>query len=407
MKMLDNILDSGSAYRFESVGGGTRNSVVTLLLTASCVSVLVGILIVGLWPFHAPKNDVRWSSSGDGLQFGKRGSILSLNDFTSDLLHADSPCSLEILLEPGRVDSGGTILAFYWPASRVVPFILRQFVSGLELQRRRQDLSVRSRVYVDGVFSRPKRVHLAISSGELGTAIYVDGILIARSATFRFSRKDLTGQMIVGNGPSTRNNWSGQIKRLTIYDREILAPEVERHFAEWAKNGPPNLDGSEGVVANYLFDEGGGDIVHNHVESATDLFIPKRFFVIHQQFLERPSSEFHSRWSYWEDVGINIVGFIPFGFLFRGYFTVVRKMRRGNWLTIAMGFAVSLTIEVTQAFLPSRDSGMTDLLTNTFGTALGAILCAWAMKQNWFAHEGISSILSTKAEDTCVTFLSG
>ena len=210
--------------------------------------------------------------------------------------------------------------------------------------------------------------------------------------------------MILGNGPSTRNNWSGQIKRLTIYDHELLAPEVATHFVEWAKDEPPNPGGSEGVVANYLFDEGQGNVVHNQMDSVTDLVIPKRFFVIHQPFLERPWSEFHSRWSYWEDVGVNIAGFIPFGFVFRAYFSMIRKIKRATWLTIAMGFAVSLTIEVTQAFLPSRDSGMTDLLTNTFGTALGAILCVWTVKRNWFVQTRASSNHSEKSEENiCVS----
>jgi glycopeptide antibiotics resistance protein len=49
-------------------------------------------------------------------------------------------------------------------------------------------------------------------------------------------------------------------------------------------------------------------------------------------------------------------------------------MNRPIVSTIVVGGITSLIIEVTQAFLPTRDSGMTDLITNTSGTALGAIL---------------------------------
>jgi VanZ family protein len=347
----------------------------------------VGILVAGLWPFHAPRNEVSWLSQGNGLLFGKHGSIVSRGTFKAARLKADSSCSLEIWLEPSRVDSGGTVLAFYWPASRVVPFALRQFVGGLELQRRSQDqLAKETRIYVDNVFSRLKPVFLAISSGENGTAIYVDGVLVKKSPNFRLSSEDLTGQFIVGNAPSTRNNWSGRIKGLVWYDRELAASEASQHFAGWTKSKQPDLAETEHVVASYLFNEGKGNVVHNQVDSETNLLIPKRYFVIDEQFLERPSSEFHSRWSYWEDVGINIVGFIPFGFFFSAYFSAIGKIKRTIWSTIALGFAVSLAIEVLQAFLPTRDSGMTDLITNTFGTALGAILCSWSMKHNWFAR---------------------
>jgi len=43
-------------------------------------------------------------------------------------------------------------------------------------------------------------------------------------------------------------------------------------------------------------------------------------------------------------------------------------------LTVFVGALVSLTIEIIQAWLPNRVSSMTDLLTNTFGALLGAVL---------------------------------
>jgi glycopeptide antibiotics resistance protein len=156
-------------------------------------------------------------------------------------------------------------------------------------------------------------------------------------------------------------------------------------------NKQTNLVNSESVVALYFFSEGKGSVVRNQVDSATNLLIPKRFFTLHELFLEPFWSEFHwRRWSYWKDVAINVAGFIPLGFFFCAYFSLVRSFERSTAVTIAVGFLVSLAIEVLQAFLPTRDSGTTDLITNTFGTFLGAVLFVRSVRRKWFVRSGIS-----------------
>ena len=369
-----------------------RISVSARLLKAICVCVLLIFLVAGLWPFHAPRNEVRWLNAGSGLLFGKHGSIVSASPFEATTAQADNPCTLEIWLEPNRVDTGGgMILVFYWPASGVVPFALRQWRGGLVLERESHvHFAKKTEIYVGDVFSGVKPALVTISSGAASTAIYLDGRLLKKTSNFVLSIRDLTGQLVIANAPSTSYSWSGQIKGLAIYDRELTDVEVSGSFADWTKGGQPHSAKSENVVARYLFNERSGNVVHNQVDSATNLLIPGRFFLLHEQFLEGPWHEYQPGWHYWKNVLVNVIGFIPLGFCFRAFFFTIAKFKRATLVTIVLGFALSLTIEVLQAFLPTRDSGMTDLFTNTLGTALGAILCAWGMKHAKFSLEGVS-----------------
>jgi VanZ family protein len=361
-------------------------------LPAICLSVLCCILVAGLWPFHAPRNEVTWLKERNGLLFGKHGTIVSEGSFEASASRGDNSCTLEMWLEPTRVDSGGMILAFYWPVSRDVPFAVRQYRGGgLVLERgSHSDLAKRAGTYVGDVFKRFKPVFITISSGEAGAATYVDGTLVKNFPRFAFSRGDLTGELIIGNAASTTYTWPGQFKGLAVYDRELTAGEVSQHYAAWTKGGQADLAKNGGVVALYLFNEGSGNVVHSQVASAPDLLIPERFLVVHKWFLEPFWKEFRPVWSYWKDLAINVAGFIPLGFFFYSYFSFVRRIKHPALVTIAVGFLVSLTIEVLQAFLPTRDSGTTDLITNTFGTVLGVILFGWTMRHNWLTGVGIS-----------------
>jgi hypothetical protein len=266
----------------------TRSSLATI-----CLLVLCGILVAGLWPFHAPKNEVTWLSDSNGLFFGKYGSVVSAGVLQADPLQANGSCSLEIWLEPRQIESKGTVLGFFQPEARVVPFAVRQHQSGLVLEHPTKDrlpdaTKADTAAYVDKVFRRQGPVLVTITSSRTGASVYADGALLRKFTDFRFSRQDLTGRLVVGNSPVATNNWSGRFRGLAIYDRELTAGEVSRNFSNWTRSEQLDVVRNEGPAALYRFNEGSGDVIHDQVKSATDLIITERFFVLHEQFLERP-----------------------------------------------------------------------------------------------------------------------
>jgi glycopeptide antibiotics resistance protein len=65
----------------------------------------------------------------------------------------------------------------------------------------------------------------------------------------------------------------------------------------------------------------------------------------------------------------NIGMFVPIGILF-----VLLFGRRRWWLAIVVGVALTLIIEGTQLFLPTRVSDVRDLIANSSGAAIGALI---------------------------------
>jgi len=356
-----------------SEGTIERNALAGLSILVLCIT-----LVAGLWPFHAPGNEVTWLGNGNGLNFGRHGTVLSSSMFQAPPSRDEASCSLEIWLQPRRRDDSNTILAFSAP-ERPLQFSLRQSGTDLALQLGSQNEHVPAKdsalVYVDKIFSTRKLLLIAITSSAQGTRIYVDGTLARTVPEFQLSANDFTGKLVLGTSPAVNDSWSGQLRGLAIYQQELTGAQVSRHFETWTTKGRADIGQDERVLALYPFDEHQGRVVHNRASSGIDLYIPERYLIVREKFLEPFWEEFYPRWSYWKNVGINIGGFIPLGFFFCAYLN--SQMSRPALVTIILGAAVSLTIEVLQAYLPTRDSGTTDIITNTLGTCLGVLLYRW------------------------------
>jgi len=71
----------------------------------------------------------------------------------------------------------------------------------------------------------------------------------------------------------------------------------------------------------------------------------------------------------------NTLLFVPWGFLtFLALYTEKRSTLQTYVLTILLGLTFTCTIEAVQYFLPSRVADINDIIWNTVGTALGAVL---------------------------------
>ena len=218
-----------------------------------------------------------------------------------------------------------------------------------------------------------------ISSDSLGTAFYIDGRLSRRIPGFVLAPDLTRGQLILGNAATGKSSWSGALFGVAIFNRALNANEVAAHQSMWTEDTAFELGQEPGLVALYSFGEGTGQQARDQSPGQHHLLIPSRYVVLKKTVLDASESALPRNWSATEDVVLNLVGFIPFGFL---AFLYHRGASPARWLKAAImatlaGAMLSLVIEVGQVWLPTRDSSTRDLVCNTAGTCIGVLLAVW------------------------------
>jgi len=237
-------------------------------------------------------------------------------------------------------------------------------------------------VDLEHAFVNTEPVSFTITLGPEGNVAYRNGIRAAGTTRVGLSCVDFAGQLVLGDSATIDNAWRGNILDLALYDRELTPQEIASKYASWnGKQTDQGPSGEQHLVAQYAFNQGSGQVVHGVPGSAPDLYIPQIFKVPHKKMLMWPWEESHDKLEF-RDIVINIFGFVPFGFVFAAYLTWNRNVSRAMFITILCGAAISLTIEILQEYIPGRDSGILDIITNTSGTFLGALIFRWAPMQN-------------------------
>lgn len=364
-----------------------------LLLVALSALVVAITLSAGLWPFSFQMaNEVWWMPEQKGLYLGDHGMLISGGKFSGMPVDQGKGCSIEFWVEPGLTWDSSTLLAFYERKS-ADQILVRQ--SGDDVVFTRAPAETRNRgkqrnLFMDHVFRKGQAVLVTFTSKDGGLSLYLDGELKKTAKNLEIKKGDFNGILIVGNSPFGNLSWMGTLRGLAFHDRALTAEEVRQNYLIWQDDRRQLANDRNKPYSLYLFDEQGGDIVHNLGKAGPDLVIPKHYFIMQQGFLTPFWEEYRANWDYVKDLAINAFGLVPLGFCFAALFAWLLG-REGSFLyTTILGFCVSLTIEILQAFMPTRFSGTTDLITNTAGTALGAWLYLNAYTQRLAKRLGMT-----------------
>jgi hypothetical protein len=133
----------------------------------------------------------------------------------------------------------------------------------------------------------------------------------------------------------------------------------------------------EGLIAAFALDQNHSTSIPDLSGSRNTLAVPERV-TLRNSILVWPDWGIQKDSSPAGDIAVNLLGFVPFGFLLAFWREHVNGSRRWRVyaLAILIGALISLGIEVTQAFIPARDSSMVDFVCNTGGTAIGVLTLA-------------------------------
>ena len=356
-----------------------------IIVIVLSVLVLAITLSAGLWPFSFQMdNEVWWKPEEKGLYLGDHGMLVSGGKFSGMPFEREKGCSIELWVEPLLTWDSSTLVAFYGSANTEY-ILVRQ--SGDDVVFTKAPAKTWNRgkqrnVFQDHVFRKGQKVLITFTSKDGATDVYVDGELKRVAKNLEIRGEDFNGILIVGNSPLGNLSWTGTFRGLAFYDRALAPEEIRRNFVMWQGDPRQVANDANKPYSLYLFNEQAGDIVHNLGKAGPDLVIPKHYFIFQQGFLVPFWEEYRPSWDYVKDLAINIFGLVPLGFCFSAVFAWVLGQKQSLLYTAILGFCVSLTIEVFQAFMPTRFSGTTDLITNTTGTALGAWLYLNANTQN-------------------------
>jgi len=353
------------------------------LLLVLTLAMLLVLLLFGLRgkDYHF-SNDVSWMKDGPGIRFGNYGMAYAVidDDPLKNILSRMESFSMEMGVKPETFKTGGfNILLSLHDGKDSDQLIVGQYQSYFVVMNSDDYPHIRKVKRVGAnIFSKPhQKLLLTVTTGPGGTRLYIDGKLIQ-------FRPDLILKIPKANPPRLTlgctvhgsASWRGELYGLAFYPRELDAAAIGNHFKVWSRDQILPFSKSEDPFLFFAFNEHQGIQAMDQVAGTQKLNIPANYRILDKRFLSPPWQDFKLNGNFLMDFIVNLLGFMPFGFVLCALLIesggVLRE--KAVLFSVVLCFLISLGLEVAQAWIPSRDSQMLDLILNTTGAWIAAII---------------------------------
>lgn len=235
---------------------------------------------------------------------------------------------------------------------------------------------------------KDQKVFLTLTSSPEITKLYQNGTRVKEFPGYPLMEVVPAGRgaFILGNSSVGKSYWEGRIYGLALYNRVLPNQEVLQNYSYWNNEDYHKLKSSSGLIGLYAFNEGQGDRIKNLAPNSSSLLKPPYFHPLHKVVLEWPSRDYLKRLGFYQDMALNVIGFIPFGFFLALWLLLFTRLSSSvsYGLTFLIGTLMSLCIELSQVYLPTRDSSASDLIFNSLGTLIGIGILHLVKRKNIF-----------------------
>jgi VanZ family protein len=345
-------------------------------------AVFLAILFFGLRPKgFSYSNGVRWIGDRAGIHFSKSG-IAYTNHFNEKIKISatqSNDLSLELALKIEKPYKKGFNFIFALHNGKDSDQLLLAqwrswiiFMNGDDYAHKRKT----NRVSFDTDRFPGGQLFLTMTTGSSGTKLYCDGELVREKKDLILELpRGANSRLLLGNSVYGAHPWEGGVYGLALYRSTLTDEAIAAHFARWSEERNFSFAKTDTPFVLFLFDEKEGEWANDHAAGGHPLKMPKKIKILERKILSPPWQDFNYDRNHLDDILLNVIGFVPLGFFL---FSTLNarggaSMKHGILITAISCLGVSLFIEIVQTWIPSRDSSMLDLISNTFGGWIGAM----------------------------------
>jgi hypothetical protein len=347
----------------------------------------VVVALATAWAGLDPKgyrfgNEVTLTPDGTGLGFARFGRIHTDPVVTVPRSEVTGRpgFSISIAFEPREVPDGEfPVVASLHSGSDDTQLILGLWrdhliaMLGTDFAHRR----LLPRVSAD-LSAMPVRPILAsVVASEAGAVLYVNGKPVDSNTQMRLALpvEPEAARLVLGNSADASRPFSGTIQLFELQATSYGPEEVMDRYEAWRNGeGWPVARGRAPLLLFQLGDSTNG-LVPNRGSLGAPLRIPESLPPLGRRALAGPVTFDPADGEMRRDVLVNFFGFLPLGIALAWVLGFAgRRAAVTVLLATAAAFAASFFIELAQAWMPTRDSSLRDLLLNTAGAAMGARL---------------------------------